>query len=83
MTITKGITPKQSRIKSNKPLLYTADVMQNNRIVFFIDTERAPLQSNTERFYVKFSQYSYLYLHLCTIFTILYCYGRFTVGFLI
>jgi len=49
----------------------------------FIDIQHAPLQSNTTCFTVKYSQYSYTYLHLCTIYCIFYSYGRFTFGFLI
>ena len=52
-------------------------------LYFFIDIQHAPLQSNTTCFYVKFSQYSYVYLHLCTISSIFYSYGKFTVDFLI
>ena len=50
-------------------------------IYLFIDIQHAPLHSNTTCF--KYSQYSYIYLDLCTISSIFYSYGRFIFGSLI
>jgi len=52
-------------------------------IYFFIDIQRAALQSNATYFRVKHLQYIYIYLHVCTISSMFYSYGRFTVGTLI
>jgi len=51
----------------------------------FIHIQHATLHSNTTCFTVKYPQYgySYIYLHLCTISSIFYSYGRFTFCFLI
>ena len=40
--------------------------------ILIIHIQHAPLHSNTTRFTVKYSQYSYMYLHLCTIYSVLY-----------
>ena len=40
----------------------------------FIGVQQAPFQYNTTCFTVKYSQYSYIYLHLCTISSIFFSY---------